>query len=467
MANKLNIRIESDTMGNVEVPADKYYGAQTARSMINFNIGWQKMPWEMIKALVLIKKTAAIVHKKYQMLPQKIADSIITACDEVLEGKIDKSNFPLSVWQTGSGTQSNMNVNEVLANRASEILGGERGKNRLVHSNDHVNKAQSSNDCFPTAMHVAAILEMKALLLPKLEELEKSFADKANAFKDIIKIGRTHLQDATPLTLGQEFSAYAFQLRENIERFNLCVEKISYLAQGGTAVGTGLNCYKGFAESFAEELSKLTEHKFYSGKNKFALLASHDDLIDLSGALNVLAVTLNKIANDLRFLASGPRCGIGEIVLPSNEPGSSIMPGKVNPTQCEALTMICAQVMGNHVAASIGGANGHFELNVYKPLIIYNVLMSIRLLSDGMESFNEHCVKGITADKQRIDYLLHNSLMLVTALNSYIGYDNAARIAKYAYENNISLKQAALDLKLLTAEEFDSKVKPEKMMGGK
>lgn len=465
MTSKINTRIERDTMGEIEVPSDKYYGAQTARSIINFNIGEQKMPWEVIEALILIKKTAAIVHKKHKMLPNEIADAIILACDEVLAGKIDKSNFPLSVWQTGSGTQSNMNVNEVLANRASEMLGGKRGEGRLVHANDHVNKAQSSNDCFPTAMHISAVLELKKLLLPKLENLTKSFRDKADAFKDIIKVGRTHLQDATPLTLGQEFSAYAFQLEENIERLNSCLDKISYLAQGGTAVGTGINCYKGFAESFASELSKLVGHKFYSGKNKFALLASHDDLVDLSGALNVLAISLNKIANDLRLLASGPRCGIGEIILPPNEPGSSIMPGKVNPTQCEALTMVCAQVMGNHTSVSIGGANGHFELNVYKPLIIYNVLMSIRLLADAMASFDEYCVKGIVADKERIDYLLHNSLMLVTALNSYIGYDNAARIAKHAYENKISLKQAALDLKLLTAEEFDSKVKPEEMLG--
>jgi len=465
MANTPKFRVEHDTMGAMEVPIDKYYGAQTARSILNFDIGEQRMPWAVIEALVMVKKCAAIVHKKNGMLLQEIADAIVVSADEVLNGKLNRDNFPLSVWQTGSGTQSNMNVNEVLANRASEILGGELGDKRLVHPNDHVNKAQSSNDCFPTAMHIAALLAMRDSLLPQLQALQESLEAKSSLFKDIVKIGRTHLQDATPLTLGQEFSGYAFQLRENAKLLERIVEKLSYIAQGGTAVGTGINCYQGFAEQFAAELSVLTRHKFYSGENKFALLAAHDDLVDASGALNVLAASLNKIASDIRLLGSGPRCGIGEIILPANEPGSSIMPGKVNPTQCEAMTMVCAQVMGNNLAVTIGGANGQFELNVFKPLIIYNIMMSIDILADAMNSFNEYCVKGIKADESRIKHLLHNSLMLVTALNPHIGYDNAAKIAKYAYEKNISLKKATLELGLMSEEDFDNKVKPEKMLG--
>jgi fumarate hydratase, class II len=386
------------------------------------------------------------------------------AAQEVIDGKLAE-HFPLVVWQTGSGTQSNMNANEVIANRANETLGAPLGSKSPVHPNDHVNRGQSSNDTFPTAMHIAAAEQVHHQLLPALEHLAAGLQAKAHAFKDIVKIGRTHLQDATPLTLGQEFSGYVQQVGYGTARVRQTLPRLCELAQGGTAVGTGLNTTPGFAERFAEEVAALTGLPFVTAPNKFEALAAHDALVELSGALNVVAVSLNKIANDIRLLGSGPRCGLGELRLPENEPGSSIMPGKVNPTQCEALTMVCAQVMGNQVTVSIAGANGHFELNVYKPVIIYNVLQSIRLLADGARSFNDKCVAGIEADSQRIDELLHRSLMLVTALNPKIGYDNAAKVAKKAYAEGTSLKEAAVALDLLTAEEFDELVRPEKMLG--
>jgi fumarate hydratase class II len=457
-------RVETDTFGPIEVPAARYWGAQTQRSLQNFKIGGERMPAPLIRALGLVKLAAARVNMRMGVLDQGLGEAICRAAQEVVDGRHD-AEFPLVVWQTGSGTQSNMNANEVIAGRANELLSGARGGKEPVHPNDHVNRGQSSNDTFPTAMHIAAAEQAVRELVPALEHLHAALGAKAGAFADIIKIGRTHLQDATPLTLGQEFSAYVTQLAYGIERVQAALPRVYQLAQGGTAVGTGLNAKRGFAEAFAAEIAGLTGLPFVTAPNKFEALAAHDALVELSGALNVLAVSLNKIANDIRLLGSGPRCGLGELMLPENEPGSSIMPGKVNPTQSEALTMVCCQVMGNHVAVSIGGANGHFELNVFKPVIIYNVLQSIRLLADGSRSFADNCVRGIEPDRERIAKLLHDSLMLVTALNPKIGYDNAAKVAKKAHKERTTLKAAAAALGLLTEAEFDAVVRPERMLG--
>jgi len=458
------VRIETDTFGPIEVDASRYWGAQTQRSLQNFKIGGERMPLPLVRALGIVKRAAAEVNKGNGALDPKLADAIMSAADEVMTGALD-DHFPLVVWQTGSGTQSNMNANEVIANRATELLGGERGQKSLVHPNDHVNRGQSSNDTFPTAMHIAACEEVHSRLLPALEHLKHAVARKAEAFDQIIKIGRTHLQDATPLTLGQEFSGYVQQLAYGIERVKATLPRISQLAQGGTAVGTGLNAKKGFDKAFADVVSQITGLPFETAPNKFEALAAHDALVELSGALNTLAVSLMKIANDIRLLGSGPRCGLGELRLPENEPGSSIMPGKVNPTQCEAMTQVCAQVMGNHVAVSVAGSNGHFELNVFKPVIVYNVLQSIRLIADASVSFADNCIVGIEADRDRIATLLHQSLMLVTALNPKIGYDNAAKVAKKAHAEGTTLKEAALALGLLNAAEFDALVRPESMIG--
>ncbi len=458
------VRIETDTFGPIEVDASRYWGAQTQRSLQNFKIGGERMPLPLVRALGIVKRAAAEVNKGNGALDGKLADAIMAAADEVMAGTLD-DHFPLVVWQTGSGTQSNMNANEVIANRATELLGGERGQKSLVHPNDHVNRGQSSNDTFPTAMHIAASEEVQRRLLPALEHLKDAVAAKAAAFDDIIKIGRTHLMDATPLTLGQEFSGYVQQLAYGIERVKATLPRVSQLAQGGTAVGTGLNAKKGFDVAFAEVTSRITGLPFETAPNKFEALAAHDALVELSGALNTLAVSLMKIANDIRLLGSGPRCGLGELLLPENEPGSSIMPGKVNPTQCEAMTQVCAQVMGNQVAVSVAGASGHFELNVFKPVIVYNVLQSIRLIADASVSFADNCVVGIEANRERIDTLLHESLMLVTALNPKIGYDNAAKVAKKAHAEGTTLKAAALSLGLLDAAEFDALVRPESMIG--
>jgi fumarate hydratase class II len=457
-------RIESDSFGEIRVPSDKYWGAQTERSLENFKIGDEKMPASFIRAFGLQKKAAALANK--DILGGKICTAIVKAAEEVIEGKW-QDNFPLRIWQTGSGTQTNMNMNEVIANRAIEILGGEMGTKTLIHPNDHVNCGQSTNDSFPTAMHIAAILDVHHLLLPALDIFKKALEEKQEAFKDILKIGRTHLQDATPLTLGQEFSGYAMQIELGMERLQDTLKRLYPLAQGGTAVGTGLNTWKGFAEKFAAEMARLTNLPFVSAKNKFEALASRDAMVELSGALNTLAVSFMKIANDIRLLGSGPRCGFGELILPENEPGSSIMPGKVNPTQSEAMTMVAAQVMGNHVTVTIAGSNGHFELNVFKPVIMYNVLQSIRLLSDSAISFTKNCLKGITPNLDRIQEHLQNSLMLVTALNPHIGYDKAAQVAKKAHREDKTLKEAALELGYVTAEEFDAWVKPEFMISPK
>ncbi len=464
MTGDKRVRVETDTFGPIEVPADRYWGAQTQRSLQNFRIGTETLPAPLVSALGLVKRAAARVNREQGRLEPRLADAVARAAQEVVDGKL-LEHFPLVVWQTGSGTQSNMNANEVIANRANELLGTPLGSKVPVHPNDHVNLSQSSNDTFPTAMHIAAVQQVHHELLPALEHLLAGLHAKAAAFKDIVKIGRTHLQDATPLTLGQEFSAYVQQVAFGIARIKQALPRLCQLAQGGTAVGTGLNAAPGFAERFAEEVAAQTGLPFTSADNKFEALAAHDALVEISGALNVVAVSLTKIANDIRLLGSGPRCGFGELRLPANEPGSSIMPGKVNPTQCEALTMVCAQVMGSHVTVSIAGANGHFELNVYKPVIIYNVLQSIRLMADGARSFTDKCVAGLEADRERIDELLHRSLMLVTALNPKIGYDNAAKIAKKAYAEGTSLKEAALALGLLSAEEFDQLVRPEQMLG--
>jgi fumarate hydratase class II len=457
-------RVETDTFGPIEVPADRYWGAQTQRSLQNFRIGTETMSPALVRALGIVKQAAALTNRELGTLERRLADPIAKAAQEVVDGKLAE-HFPLVVWQTGSGTQSNMNANEVIANRANEMLGGPLGAKSPVHPNDHVNRSQSSNDAFPTAMHIAAVEQVHHQLLPALEHLYAGLQAKAAAFGEIVKIGRTHLQDATPLTLGQEFSGYVRQVGYGIARVQQTLPRLYQLAQGGTAVGTGLNAPLGFAERFAEEVARLTGLPFVSAENKFEELAAHDALVELSGMLNVLAVSLTKIANDVRLLGSGPRCGLGELRLPENEPGSSIMPGKVNPTQCEALTMVCAQVMGNHVTVTIAGASGHFELNVHKPVIIHAVLQSIRLLADGARSFTDKCVVGIEADAARIDQLLHQSLMLVTALNPKIGYDNAAKVAKKAYADGSSLKEAAIALDLLSAEEFDDLVRPEKMLG--
>ncbi|MEB3701941.1 Fumarate hydratase class II [Candidatus Bealeia paramacronuclearis] len=457
-------RIESDSFGNIDVESDKYWGAQTERSLNNFKIGTDRMPLPLIHAMTLVKKAAALVNMDLGVLDPQIGKAIVQAADEVLTHQWDEQ-FPLVVWQTGSGTQTNMNVNEVLSNRAIEILGGELGSKKPVHPNDHVNMGQSSNDTFPTAMHVATVLEIHHRLIPALETLGAAIREKQNQFAKIIKIGRTHLQDATPMTLGQEFSGYATQIKNGIERIKLTLPHLYELAQGGTAVGTGLNAKKGFAEAFSKKVATLTGFSFVTAPNKFEALASNDTLVEVSGALNVIAVSFMKIANDIRLLGSGPRSGIGELLLPENEPGSSIMPGKVNPTQCEAMTMVAAQVMGNHVAVTVGGSNGHFELNVFKPLIISNVLNSIRLLSDVAISFTENCVVGIQANEKRIQELLAQSLMLVTALNTHIGYDNAAKIAKKAHHEGTTLKEAALALGLLNETQFYDWVRPENMIG--
>lgn len=458
-----NKRIETDSIGAVEVPQDKYWGAQTQRSLENFKIGSIKQPEALIRAYGIVKKAAALTNMDLGVLDTKIGEAIVKAADEVIDNSL-LDHFPLVVYQTGSGTQTNMNSNEVIANRAIEILGGTIGSKDPVHPNDHVNMSQSSNDSFPTAMHIAAAEQVHHELLPALEHLHKALAQKSDAFSEIVKIGRTHLQDATPVTLGQEFSGYATQIAYGVERIETCLPRLMQLAQGGTAVGTGINSKAGFAEKFAEHASQITHLNFKTAENKFEALAAHDAMVELSGALNTIATSLMKIANDLRLLGSGPRCGIGEIILPANEPGSSIMPGKVNPTQSEAMTQVCAQVMGNHVAVTVGGSNGHFELNVFKPVIIYNVLNSIQLLSDACVSFTDNCVTGIQANLERIDELLHGSLMLVTALNPHIGYDNAAKIAKKAYEDGSTLKDAGVALGLLTAEDFDAWIKPEEMV---
>lgn len=461
-------RKESDTFGELDVPDDKYYGAQTVRSVMNFPIGGstERMPEAVIRAMGVLKKAAAIVNKDYG-LDTKVADAISSAADEVISGKLYEDHFPLVIWQTGSGTQTNMNTNEVISNRAIELLGGKLGSKTPVHPNDHVNKSQSSNDTFPTAMHIAVAVEISQCLLPSLRHLHDALDAKAKQFANIIKIGRTHTQDATPLTLGQEFSGYVQQIKFGIERIESTLPRLYLLALGGTAVGTGLNTRIGFAEKCASKISELTGLPFQSAPNKFEALASHDAMVEVSGALNTVAVSLMKIANDVRFLASGPRCGLGELSLPENEPGSSIMPGKVNPTQCEAITMVAAQVMGNHVAVTVGGSNGHFELNVFKPLIVSNVLRSIRLIANSSVAFTDKCVVGIVANEDRIAKLLHESLMLVTALNPHIGYDKAAKIAKTAHKEGTTLKQAALKLNYLTEEDFDKWVKPEDMLGPK
>jgi fumarate hydratase class II len=451
-------------MGPIEVPADKLWGAQTQRSLEHFRISTEKMPVALVHALALTKRAAAQVNRDLGLLPAERAEAILKAADEVLADK-HSEEFPLAIWQTGSGTQTNMNMNEVLANRASEILGGERGMSRLVHPNDDVNKSQSSNDVFPTAMHVAAVIAVREQLIPQIHVLKKTLSEKSEAFKDIVKIGRTHLQDATPLTLGQEISGWVAMLEHNLKHIEHSIPHVAELALGGTAVGTGLNTHPEYAVRVAKALADLTQQPFVTAPNKFEALATCDALVHAHGALKGLAASLMKIANDVRWLASGPRCGIGELAIPENEPGSSIMPGKVNPTQCEALTMLCCQVMGNDVAVNIGGASGNFELNVFRPMVIHNFLQSIRLLADGMDSFNHHCAVGIEPVRERIDQLLNESLMLVTALNTHIGYDKAAEIAKKAHKEGLTLKGSALKLGYLTEEQFDEWVRPEEMVG--
>lgn len=456
-------RTESDSIGEIEVQNDKYWGAQSQRSLKNFDIGWETMPAPLVRALGIQKKASALTNIKLGSLDSKLGEAIIQAAEEVIDGTLI-DHFPLSVWQTGSGTQSNMNANEVISNRAIEILGGEIGSKSPVHPNDHVNMGQSSNDTFPTAMHIAAVEQIHHDLIPALETLHAALNEKAEKFADIVKIGRTHLQDATPLTLGQEFSGYTKQVENGIKRVKDTLPRLYQLAQGGTAVGTGINSKKGFAEAFAANVSEITDLPFITAENKFEALAGHDAIVESSGALNVLAVSLMKIANDIRLLGSGPRSGIGEITLPANEPGSSIMPGKVNPTQCEAITMVCAQVMGNHTAITVAGSNGHFELNVFKPVMIYNLLQSIKLISDSCTSFTTNCVVGIEANEANITQKMQQSLMLVTALNPHIGYDNAAKIAKKAYNDGTTLKEAAIELELLTAEQFDEWIDPLSMV---
>jgi len=462
----MQYRVETDTMGEIKVPSDKYYGAQTARSLMNFKIGGERFPRELIRALGILKKAAALTNAELGMLSKEKADLIVQAADEVIEGKLDE-HFPLVVWQTGSGTQTNMNSNEVIANRAIEIAGGVMGSKKPVHPNDDVNKAQSSNDTFPTAMHIAAVEEISRRLIPMVTKLRDALQLKAEEFADIIKIGRTHLMDAVPLTLGQEFSGYVQMLSNGLDRINSCVPRLSELALGGTAVGTGLNTHRDFAVKAAAKISEISGNKFTTAPNKFEALAAHDAIVEASGVMKTLAASLMKIANDVRWLGSGPRCGIGELILPANEPGSSIMPGKVNPTQSEAMTMVCAQVMGNDVAVNFGGASGNFELNVFKPVMIYNLLQSIRLIADACESFTDNCVVGIEPNRAKIDEFLNNSLMLVTALNPHIGYDNAAKVAKKAYNDNSTLAEAAEALGLLTKQEFAQKVKPAEMLGPK
>ena len=462
----MTTRIEKDTFGPIEVPADKLWGAQTQRSLTNFKISGERMPRALVHALASVKKAAALVNMDLKALETKKGQAIVAAADEVLAGRHD-DEFPLVIWQTGSGTQTNMNANEVLANRASEILGGERGEKRLVHPNDDVNKGQSSNDVFPTAMSVAAVSALCEQVIPSVRRLRDVLQQKSEAFRGIVKIGRTHLQDATPLTLGQEFSGYVAQLDHGLVHLEAALPHLSQLALGGTAVGTGLNAHPEYAVRVAKKLSELTGHPFVTAPNKFEALAANDAIVHGHGALKTLAASLTKIANDVRWLASGPRSGLGELRIPENEPGSSIMPGKVNPTQSEAVTMLCAQVMGNDVAINIGGASGNFELNVFKPLLIHNFMMSCRLIADGCDSFRQNCAAGIEPNQARIDELMKRSLMLVTALNPHIGYDNAAKIAKTAHKTGKTLRETAIELDLVTGEQFDAWVKPEDMVGPK
>lgn len=459
----MEYRIEHDTMGEIKVPNDKYWGAQTERSLENFKIGIEKMPKVLIESFAFLKKALAITNNKLGKLDDKKKDAIVQACDEIIAGKFD-GNFPLAIWQTGSGTQSNMNMNEVIANRATEILGGDFRKEKLVHPNDDVNKSQSSNDTFPTAMSIVSVIQIEKKLLPAIDALIKTFEQKVKDFSNIIKIGRTHLQDATPLTLGQEFSGYLSMLEHSKAQITAALPLLRELAIGGTAVGTGLNAHPQLSQKVSEELSNLTGTQFVSSPNKFHALTSHDAITFAHGAFKALAADLMKIANDIRWLASGPRSGFGEISIPENEPGSSIMPGKVNPTQCEAVTMVAVQVMGNDAAIGFAASQGNFELNVFKPVIIYNFLQSLDLLADSIHSFNDNCAKGITANQDKIDYFLKNSLMLVTALNPYIGYEKAAKVAKNAHKKGISLKESCLELGFLTSEEFDKYVVPADMI---
>ena len=459
----MKLRKEFDSIGSINVPNDKYWGASTQRSKKYFDIGEFLVRPVLIKSIAIIKKAAAIVHKNQKQILPNISQAIIKASNEVITGKLDE-HFPLKVWQTGSGTQTNMNVNEVIANRAIEILGGKKGTKNPVHPNDHVNKSQSTNDVFPTAMHIAIALETKNKLLPSLELLNKELKKKVSQFKNIVKVGRTHLQDATPLSLGQEFSGYQSQLNDCILRIKNALNEIYFLAQGGTAVGTGINSKKGFDKKIINEIKKITKLPFKPTKNKFAALAAHDEIVNFSGTLNTTAVCLMKIANDIRFLGSGPRAGYGEIILPANEPGSSIMPGKVNPTQSEAVTMVCVKVIGNHNGITMAGSHGHFELNVFKPLIAHNILQSIDLLADSTKNFSQYCIKGIKADKVKIKKFLDNSLMLVTALAPHIGYDKSAKIAKTALKNNTTLKEEALKSGLIDEKDYNKIVDPKKMI---
>ncbi len=460
----MSMRVESDSMGTINVPGEKYYGAQTARSLANFDIGGEKMPTEIIRAFGILKKAAALANHKLGLMDEATRDLVVKAADEVIDGKL-KDHFPLVVWQTGSGTQSNMNVNEVISNRAIEMAGGVMGSKKPVHPNDHVNMSQSSNDTYPTAMHIAAVEAIENYLVDRVMLLRNTLDGKATEFMDLVKIGRTHLQDATPLTLGQEISGWVAQLDLALKAIRATLPQLYELALGGTAVGTGLNAHPKYGETVAAEIAALTGQPFVTAPNKFAVMAGHDAFVGSSGALKQLAVALMKIANDVRWLASGPRSGLGEITIPENEPGSSIMPGKVNPTQSEALTMVVAQVMGNDAAIGFAASQGNFELNVFKPVIAYNFLQSVRLLADAAKSFNDHCAVGIEPDRDRIKQLVDQSLMLVTALNRKIGYDNAAKIAKHAHKKRTTLKEAAIELGLLTGEEFDAEVKPEQMVG--
>ena len=460
----MSTRTETDSIGSVEVPSDRYYGAQTQRSLDNFKIGGERFQREFIRAYGIIKKAAASVNYRFGNLDEKILNAIHEASNEVISGSLDE-HFPLVVWQTGSGTQTNMNFNEVIANRAIEVLGGELGSKDPVHPNDHVNMSQSTNDTFPTAINIAAVESVCHQLIPAVKELRESIHIKSNEFQSIIKLGRTHLQDATPLSLGQELSGYVSALDHGIKRLNTALDHCKELAMGGTAVGTGINSVSGFSQAVADEISSLTGIEFRTAENKFEALGGQDSIVELSGALKVLAGSLFKIANDLRWLSSGPRSGIGEIILPTNEPGSSIMPGKVNPTQCEAMTMLCTQVMGNDTTITFAGSSGNFELNVYRPVIAYNILQSIRLLSDGCNSFRKNAVDGIEPNVERINHNLYNSLMLVTALNPHIGYDKASEVAKKAYNENTTLRDAIESLGYMTGDEFDELVKPEDMIG--
>jgi fumarate hydratase class II len=463
-STKPRTRTENDSLGAIAVPADRYWGAQTQRSVDYFQIGEELMPTPLIRALAVQKKAAALANIALGTLDSRLGDTIARAADEVIDGRL-ADHFPLRVWQTGSGTQTNMNMNEVLANRANQMLGSPLGGRTPVHPNDHVNLGQSSNDSFPTAMHIAAVAEIHDRLLPSLRRLHAALTERAACFAKIVKIGRTHMQDAVPLTLGQEFGAYARQMELGIARIEATLPRLYAVAQGGTAVGSGLNAHRGFAARFAQELARLTGLPFMPASDKFEAIAAHDALVECSGALNTLAVSLMKIGNDIKLLASGPRSAIGEIAIPQNEPGSSIMPGKANPTQAEALTMVCAQVMGNHVAVTVGGASGQLELNTFKPVIIYNLLQSVRLLGDATASFADHCVSGIAAEEERIAQHVERSLMLVTALNPHIGYDNAARIAKHAAANDMTLREAAAALDLVSKEDFDRWVRPDQMLG--